>query len=65
MPRSLFLWTGSIPYEVFFFIMAICLYVFPVILRLISVVVGGGVSGRWWGGGSRSTFSVVFSGGSP
>ena len=29
---------------------------FPVILCLIYVVVGGGITGRWWGGGSGSPF---------
>ena len=38
MPRYLFLWTGSISYEGFSFRQVACLYLFPVILCLISVV---------------------------
>ena len=35
-----------------------CLFIcFPVVLSLISVVVGGGVSGQWWGGGLVLHFS--------
>ena len=79
MPQSLFharlaggknasvfiLWTGSIAYEGFAFRQVACLCLFSCYAASHIGCCWGGVSGRWLGGGSRSPFLVVFSGGSP
>ena len=60
---SLFLWTGSITYEGFHFDKLPVCICFPVILYLISVVVGAGFLAVGVEGGSHSPLLVVFSGG--
>ena len=63
MPRSLFVWTGSISYEGFSFWQVACVYFcymfYLVILCLISAVVGGGGGGFWPMVGRGVLLSVV------